>query len=173
MNVSLDADFFTLMGLPQSYAIDTARLDSAYRELQARVHPDRFVSGTDAEKRLAMQWATHANEAYRTLRRPLDRARYLLKLRGVDTGEQDNTAMPAEFLMQQMEWREAVADVANAAQLDALVATFAAERRRLFAELADALTDVSRSAEAALAVRKLRFIEKLEQEADAEREAAS
>ena len=136
MNVSLDADFFTLMGLPQSYAIDTARLDSAYRELQARVHPDRFVSGTDAEKRLAMQWATHANEAYRTLRRPLDRARYLLKLRGVDTGEQDNTAMPAEFLMQQMEWREAVADVANAAQLDALVATFAAERRRLFAELA-------------------------------------
>src|SRR6185436_14124387 len=76
---------------------------------QSRVHPDRFAAGSEAERRVAMQWAARANEAYRTLRDPVGRARYLLALKGFDTGEETNTAMPADFLMQQMEWREAVA----------------------------------------------------------------
>src|SRR6185503_1893686 len=97
-------------GLPVAYSVDPARLEASYRDLQSRVHPDRFAAGSEAERRVAMQWATRTNEAYRTLRDPLERARYLLHLRGYDTGEESNTAMPPDFLMQQMEWREAVAE---------------------------------------------------------------
>src|SRR5216684_72969 len=88
---------FELLGLPITYSVDPARLEQGYRDLQSRVHPDRFASGSDAERRVAMQWATRANEAYRTLRQPLERARYLLHLKGFDTGEETNTSMPADF----------------------------------------------------------------------------
>ncbi|MFX5957017.1 Fe-S protein assembly co-chaperone HscB, partial [Acinetobacter baumannii] len=73
-------------------------------------HPDRFAHAGDAERRVAMQWAAHANEAYRTLRQPLKRAIYLLSLRGIDIQAANNTAMAPDFLMQQMEWREALQD---------------------------------------------------------------
>jgi molecular chaperone HscB len=69
---------FELLGLPAQYAVDPARLEHGYRELQSQVHPDRFAAATEAERRVAMQWATRVNEAYRTLRNPLERARYLL-----------------------------------------------------------------------------------------------
>jgi DnaJ-domain-containing protein 1 len=74
------------------------------------VHPDKFVNATDAEKRVAMQWATRANEAYQTLKSPQKRAHYLCELNGVDLQTESNTAMPMAFLMQQMEWREALGD---------------------------------------------------------------
>ena len=101
---------FELLGLPVGYAVDASRLEDRYRELQSRVHPDRYATGSETERRVAMQWATRANEAYRTLRDPLSRARYLLGLKGFDTGEETNTSMPPDFLMQQMEWRESVAE---------------------------------------------------------------
>jgi molecular chaperone HscB len=91
-------------------AVDPQALDQAYRALQAQVHPDCFADRSDAERRVAMQWAAAANEAYRVLKKPLPRAKYLIESAGVVLGEQDNTAMPAEFLMQQMEWRELVAE---------------------------------------------------------------
>ncbi len=97
---------FDLFQLPQCFEMDSARLDAAYREVQSRVHPDKFVQASDAEKRVAMQWATQANEAYRTLKDPLKRATYLCALQGVDLQTESNTSMPAHFLMQQMEWRE-------------------------------------------------------------------
>jgi len=104
------SDPFDLLGLPRGMEVDPHALDAAYRSLQARVHPDRYVDKTDAERRVAMQWATAANEAYRTLRKPLSRAKYLIESAGQGLGEQDNTAMQADFLMQQMEWREHVAE---------------------------------------------------------------
>ena len=97
---------FDLFHLPQQFAVDMAALDAAYREVQAQVHPDRFVNATDAEKRVAMQWATRANEAYQTLKNPQKRAQYLCELNGADLKVESNTAMPMDFLMQQMEWRE-------------------------------------------------------------------
>jgi len=103
------SDPFALLGLPRGMAVDPHSLDEAYRALQAQVHPDRYADKTDAERRVAMQWASAANEAYRTLRKPLSRAKHLIESAGESLGEQDNTAMPAEFLMQQMEWREQVA----------------------------------------------------------------
>ena len=116
-------DHFELFGLPRAYAVDAAELERLYRDVQARVHPDKHAHLSDAERRIAMQWATQVNEAYRTLRNPLLRARYLLELGGHDARIETNTAMPADFLMQQMELRETVADAraaGDAAQLDAL-----------------------------------------------------
>ncbi len=123
--MNFNQDFFALFNLPRRFALDRSALDSAYRQIQGEVHPDRFATRPDAERRLALQWATQVNEAYQTLRQPLARARYLLSLSGVDTAEDSNTAMPAEFLMLQREWREAIMD-ARAAQDAGALETLAA-----------------------------------------------
>ena len=101
-------DFFRLFNLPSRFQIDSTALEQSYRDLQAQVHPDKSSHLSEAERRLSMQWATRVNEGYQTLRNPLNRARYLLLLHGVVTQEESNTAMPVDFLMQQMEWREAL-----------------------------------------------------------------
>ncbi|MEW6688871.1 MAG: Fe-S protein assembly co-chaperone HscB, partial [Pseudomonadota bacterium] len=89
-------NFFELFGFAPAYALDLEKLDSAYREVQARIHPDRFAHAGDAERRASMQWTTRVNEAYRTLKSPLLRARYLLELNGVDAGLETDTAMPKD-----------------------------------------------------------------------------
>lgn len=106
---------FELFQLPARFDVDMALLDAAYREVQGRVHPDRFVNASDAEKRVAMQWATRANEAYQTLKNPMQRARYLCELHGVDLQTESNTAMPMDFLMEQMKLLDA-GDYPQAAQ---------------------------------------------------------
>ncbi|NRR33437.1 Fe-S protein assembly co-chaperone HscB [Oxalobacteraceae bacterium] len=111
---------FELFNLAPRFGIDLGALDSAYRDVQSRVHPDKFVNATDAEKRVAMQWATRANEAYQTLKHPQKRAQYLCELHGVDLQTESNTAMPMSFLMQQMEWREALGEARADKNLDAL-----------------------------------------------------
>src|SRR5207253_1595724 len=98
---TLNDSHFDLFDLPPTYAIDAKTLDDAYRTVQAQVHPDRFAAAGDAQKRIAMQWATRANEAYQTLRDPLKRATYMLSLRGVHADAENNTAMEPAFLMQQ------------------------------------------------------------------------
>lgn len=152
-----------------AFTIDIAALDIAYREVQREVHPDRFATASDAEKRLAAQWATQANGAYRTLKSPLNRGRYLLQLSGIDTEEERNTAMPLEFLVQQMEWREAVVE-AKAAKDDAKLAQLATDQRseekQLFAKLAEQLASKVSMPGARETVRKLRFLEKLGEEID-------
>ena len=101
---------FELFQLPAQFGLDMSALDSAYRDVQGKVHPDRFINASSAEKRVAMQWATRANEAYQTLKSPQKRAQYLCELNGVDLQTESNTAMPVSFLMQQMEWREELGD---------------------------------------------------------------
>ncbi|HEX5130154.1 MAG TPA: Fe-S protein assembly co-chaperone HscB [Usitatibacter sp.] len=160
---------FDLLGLAPAFRVDPARLESGYRALQSQVHPDRFAAATEVERRVAMQWAARANEAYRTLRDPVARARYLLSLKGFDTGEESNTAMPPDFLMQQMEWREAVAEAAAAgdsARLEVLREELREERGGMLRMLERALdADANYDAGCSL-VRKLRFIEKLDEEID-------
>jgi molecular chaperone HscB len=159
---------FELLGLPVAYAVDASRLEKGYRDLQSQVHPDRFAAKTDSDRRVAMQWATRANEAYRTLRDPVDRARYLLRLKGYDTGEETNTSMPPDFLMQQMEWREAVAEARaghDGAALGKLRGELAEARDEMLRMLGRALAESNYDAGCSL-VRKLRFLEKLEEEID-------
>jgi len=157
------SDPFALLGLPRDMKVDPHALDAAYRELQAQVHPDRFAGKTDAERRVAMQWATAANEAYRTLRKPLPRARYLIESAGVGLGEHDNTAMPADFLMQQMEWREHVAE-ARARRDDKGLRHIEHAIRGAEGELWPLLESLVAAADwshAADVWRRLRFLEKL------------
>ncbi|WP_454763541.1 Fe-S protein assembly co-chaperone HscB [Cupriavidus campinensis] len=157
-------DFFSLFGLPVRFEVDQASLDEAYRTVQSQAHPDRFAKAGDAERRVAMQWAAHANEAYRTLRQPLKRAIYLLSLRGVDIQAENNTAMAPAFLMQQMEWREALQEAVEdraADRLDALLRDLRQERRERLAALG-ALLDAGDNDAASAAARQLMFIEKIE-----------
>lgn len=154
---------FDLFQLPQQFAIDAQALDSAYRNVQGQVHPDKFVSASEAEKRVAMQWATRANEAYQTLKSPLKRATYLCELHGVDLQTESNTAMPRAFLMQQMEWRETLEDAKagrDAVALEGLDDTLKAARKAEIA-LIGTLLDSKDFVQAAQAVRQLMFLEKI------------
>ena len=169
MNLGLSQNHFELLGLPLAYSVDPARLESGYRQLQSHVHPDRFAAATEAERRVAMQWAARANEAYRTLRDPVDRARYILWLKGFDTGEETNTAMPPDFLMQQMEWREAVAEAAgnrDVARLEEVRSELHEERAGMLRMLERAIDADSNYDAGCSLVRKLRFLEKLDEEID-------
>ncbi|MGX4642261.1 Fe-S protein assembly co-chaperone HscB [Massilia sp. SYSU DXS3249] len=153
---------FELFGLPARFDVDTAALDAAYRDVQGRVHPDRFVNATDAEKRVAMQWATRANEAYQTLKNPQKRAQYLCELNGVDLQTESNTAMPMAFLMQQMEWREELGDARaakDASSLDALDAQVRGERKQMLVQVGKQL-DAGDFHAAAQGVRALMFLDK-------------
>ena len=153
---------FALFHLPVTFAIDSRTLDQAYHDVQNQVHPDKFITASDAEKRVAMQWATRANEAYQTLKNPLQRARYLCELNGVDLQIDSNTAMPHEFLIQQMTWREALDDARSASDETALNGLECALRQQRLAELAtiEARLDAQDYAGAALGVRRLMFVER-------------
>ncbi|MES2534665.1 MAG: Fe-S protein assembly co-chaperone HscB [Pseudomonadota bacterium] len=157
---------FELFHLPQKFALDMTALDKAYHEVQNQVHPDKFANAPDAEKRVAMQWATRANEAHKTLKSPFRRAAYLCELNGVDLQTESNTAMPRAFLMQQMEWREALDDAKagkDAACLNQLDTELRATRKIQVAEIA-ALLDAQDFEQAAQGVRQLMFLEKFGEE---------
>jgi molecular chaperone HscB len=162
----LPADHFDLFHLPRRFAVDARALDDAYRAVQAEVHPDRFAAAGEAQKRVAMQWASRANDAYQTLKQPLKRAIYLLHLRDIDVQAENNTAMEPAFLMQQMEWRERIEDAAgsrNVAELEALGRELRDDARVRFDKLA-ALLDSRADQGAAEAVRQLMFIERVSED---------
>ncbi len=167
MNLDLQQDFFSLFNLPVRFQIDSTALEQKYRGLQAEVHPDKFAHLSEAERRLSMQWATRVNEGYQILRNPLNRARYLLSLHGVDTQEDSNTSMPIDFLMQQMEWREALEEALQAKSIDALERLeqrVQHETRSLQQQLAIDIDETHDFTAASGIVRKLKFLEKLAEE---------
>lgn len=160
-------DFFQLFGLLEHYQLDSTALEQHYRTLQTQVHPDKFAHLSEAEQRVSMQMSTRVNEAYQTLRSPIKRARYLLTLHGVDTAEETNTAMPVEFLMQQMEWREAIEEAQHAKDIGALEGfetRLQHEMHELQQQLAVKIDSEHDYPAAAGMVRKLRFMEKLAEE---------
>jgi molecular chaperone HscB len=160
---------FALFGLPERFALDDAALDRAYRDVQSRVHPDRFTQASAAEQRVALQWATRANEAYRTLRDPLQRAIYVCGLRGQDPADEQDTRMPTDFLMQQLAWREALDEASGAGDavgVDALRTTLVAARADLMAQVAHALDDDADVATASARVRQWMFVERFAEDVD-------
>lgn len=157
---------FELFHLPQRFSVDVTALEQAYREVQNRVHPDKFTNASDAEKRVAMQWATRANEAYQTLKNPFKRAAYLCELNGIDLQTESNTAMPRDFLMHQMEWREALEEAKVAKDIDALEkldAEMRDMRKNKVAHIGE-LLDTQDFEAAAQGVRQLMFLEKFGEE---------
>jgi molecular chaperone HscB len=165
--ISLQANDFALFELPQQFALNRAQLDERWKALQREAHPDRFAAEGAAAQRVAMQWSVRINEAYQRLKDPLKRAAYLCELQGAAVQAENNTAMPASFLMQQMAWREALEEQAQMSELQALADEVAAERKRVQEALAQ-LLDVQRDAQAAVGqVRALMFIERFAQEVNA------
>lgn len=165
--ISLQANDFELFDVPARFAQDRAQLDTRWKALQREAHPDRFAAEGAAAQRVAMQWSVRINEAYQRLKDPLKRAAYMCELRGAPVQAENNTAMPAAFLMQQMEWRENLDDTESAEGLETLADEVSAEQRRVQQELARLLDDVQDPLQAVGQVRALMFIERFTQEVNA------
>ncbi len=157
-------NYFSLFKLPAIFDIDLSGLETSYRAIQSASHPDRFVTCTSAEKLQSMQTATLANEAYLTLKNPANRAKYLLDLQGINAITATNTNMPTDFLMQQMEWREAMEDAKhskNIGDLEQLLTEMQNDAKNLQTNLTDLLDTKKDYAAATDATRKLIFIDKV------------
>jgi len=159
------SNYFDLFGLEAKFQIDLSALETKYRAVQSASHPDRFVNATPAEKVVAMQAATSANEAYQRLKQPTLRAAYLVELNGINLSTESSQTMPADFLMQQMEWREAVEDnVNNLSGLHHLLKTVKQEGLHLQQQLTELIDHQKNWQQGANTVRKLQFIDKLREE---------
>lgn len=162
--MNLQDNDFVLFGLKQAFAQDRGVVDARWKELQREAHPDKFASHGAAAQRVAMQWSVRINEAYQRLKDPLKRASYLCELAGFPIQAHSNTAMPAQFLMQQMEWREALDDAADAAAVERLLADVQASRQELLGQCARDLDEDRDPAGAVANVRALMFLDKFTQD---------
>ena len=158
--MNLQSDDFELFGLPQQFTQDRAAIDTRWKDLQREAHPDKFSAQGAAAQRVAMQWSVRINEAYQRLKDPLKRAAYLCELHGAAVNAENNTAMPAEFLMQQMEWREALDEAQDTAALDALNDEVGRSRRALLQRCEQLIDGAQDYAGAVTQVRALMFIER-------------
>jgi molecular chaperone HscB len=168
--IDFSRNHFELFGLPERFRFDAASLDRAYHALQSEVHPDRFATADDAERRVALQSSARVNEAYRALKDPVIRAQYILSLHGIDALDETDTSLPMEFLEHQLERREAASDAYEARDVDAVEALLAEVRTQhteIEAHLA-ALLDTDAAWDAArMRVRELKFLSKLAADIDA------
>lgn len=162
--MNLQDNDFALFGLTRAFAQDRAVMDARWKELQREAHPDKFASHGAAAQRVAMQWSVRINEAYQRLKDPLKRAAYLCELSGFAINAHSNTAMPTQFLMQQMEWREALDDASDAPALAQLLSEVQAARKDLLQECEQCLDQRHDPAAAVGSVRALMFIDKFAQD---------
>jgi len=164
--VNLQDTDFTLFDVPERFAQDRAAIDARWKELQREVHPDRFAAQGAAAQRVAMQWSVRINEAHHRLKDPLRRAAYLCELRGAPIDAERNTAMPARFLHEQIEWREALEEAASVAELDALNDRLERTRSGVLAEVERLLDHEGDAVAAAQQVRALMFLERFASEVE-------
>jgi molecular chaperone HscB len=167
MNLNLQSSDFELFGLAERFAQDRAAIDARWKELQREAHPDRFAAQGQAAQRVAMQWSARINEAYARLKDPLKRAAYLCELRGAPINAENNTAMPAAFLVEQMEWREALDDAQAGADVDALDEQLNRARRQVLERIGQLLDEQGDAPAAAQQVRALMFIERFGEDVQA------
>jgi len=158
--MKLDSDDFELFATERRFAQSRPALDARWKALQAEVHPDRFAAEGPSARRVALQWAMRVNEAYERLKDPLKRAAYLCELNGAAVSAEENTAMPPGFLVQQLEWREALDAADSKSAIETLATDVAVQRQAALARL-ESLLDVDHDyPRAAQEVRVLMFIER-------------
>lgn len=160
------SQYFTLFQLEPQFDIDTDSLEQNYRTLAARFHPDRFASASAFEQKQAVMMSSTVNEAYRTLKNPTDRAAYLLRQQGIDADAPEHTSFAPEFLMQQMEWRETLAEARGGQDQTALTALdkeISGAQQELWQDLREAFRR-QQYEDAAQLVRQGRFLDKLKEE---------
>lgn len=165
----LTSNFFELFDVPVAYEVDIDLVQQRYRNLQKAVHPDKFVNASDQEKRISMQQTSWINEAFNTLRQPVELAIYLLKLKGVDLNLENETTMDAMFLMEQMEMREAVSEVRSKddplSELDNVAAEIKSKMKLMMEEFSNAYEN-EQLEDAKELIRKMQFMQKAKQEVD-------
>ena len=163
-------NYFELFDLETSFFIDEAVLKRSYQSEISRFHPDNFVTKSESEKLQALQNTSLLNSAYSTLKTPLSRATYLLKLEGLDAFDEKDTAMEEGFLVSQIELRdelEAIEENKNNLGLDDFIErvdSFIEEKIELISEAYNLSSDqqlIKRH------VRELKFFDQLYKEANA------
>lgn len=159
---SLQSNDFELFDLTQRFAQDRAQLDTRWKDLQREAHPDKFAAQGAAAQRMAMQWSVRINEAYQRLKDPLKRAAYLCELNGAPVNAENNTAMPAAFLMQQMEWREELDEAKTAQDIQQISQQVQQARRSMLQNIERQIDEHHAFAEAVAQVRALMFVERFE-----------
>ena len=165
--MDITQNFFELFALPVQYSVDLNVLSERHLSLQKTVHPDRFAHLSDQERRVSEQYASFLNEAYTTLKSPLNRAQYLLGLAGVDVMSETSVTMEPAFLMQQMMLREELEDIPQADDpfeaLDDLSSRVDGLLKGEFTKF-DGLYAEQNIEQAAASVRRLQFLVKLTRE---------
>lgn len=165
--MNLQSTDFELFSLPMQFAQDRATIDARWKELQREAHPDKFAAQGTAAQRVAMQWSVRINEAYQRLKDPLKRASYLCELHDAPINAENNTAMPADFLMQQMEWREALDEAKTVQKMDQIAAEASKYGHEQLSKI-EQMIDIEKDyVAAAQQVRSLMFVERFASEVDA------
>lgn len=85
-------DYFSFFGLPRKLNVDVARLEKEFYELSRKLHPDLNARADKREQEWSLEQSSLLNDAYRTLKDPVKRTQYLLRLEGVELEEQSKTA---------------------------------------------------------------------------------
>ena len=165
--MNLQSTDFELFGIPAQFAQDRSQLDTRWKELQREAHPDKFAAQGAAAQRVAMQWSVRINEAYQRLKSPLRRASYLCELHGAPINAENNTAMPTDFLMQQMAWREALDDAKTLENYDEIASEALQAGRKQLLKIEQSIDADKNFLDAAKQVRSLMFIERFASEVDA------
>lgn len=165
--MNLQSTDFELFGIPMQFSQDRAQLDARWKELQREAHPDKFAAQGAAAQRVAMQWSVRINEAYQRLKNPLKRASYLCELNGAPINAEDNTAMPRDFLMQQMEWHEALDEAKTVKDLEEIALQSKCNGLKQLSKVEQMLDGNRDFLAAAQQVRSLMFIERFASEVDA------
>ncbi len=169
---------FELFELPVSFDIDLQDLSQRYRKLQGVVHPDKFASASDRERRLSVDKAATVNDAYQILKSPQRRARYMLELQLVSFDDEKDMALDPAFLMEQIELREALEELdQNSDPISSLNKIMADIKKRITAVLDEIrenlrlnqLDDMQKNKVKQL-VHKMQFLNKLQQEAEYQEE---
>jgi molecular chaperone HscB len=157
-------NFFTLLNLPEAFVVDLKKLDQHYQAIQKEIHPDRFASLNDETKMESVKKTAQANDAYQTLKSSIRRAEYLLHLYGFDINDEKYTAVPQDFLLQQMEWREELeTHTKNKEALEKLASVVAIKKKQKIDLLPTYFDKKNNLPEAIKITRELNFIEKIEQ----------
>ena len=164
--MNLKSSDFELFGLAQKFKQDRAAIDTRWKELQKEAHPDKFAALGASAQRIAMQWSVRINEAYRRLKDPLQRAIYLCGLNGAAVSVEDNTAMPADFLMQQIEWREALEDAKSSENLHEIASQSTEFAHKLLSKIEHEIDIRNDFGLAVEYIRALMFVERFNAEVD-------
>ncbi len=170
--MKLSQNYFELFGLPVVFEIDNQKLSESYRELQKVVHPDKFASATEQERRIAMQQASFINEAQQRLKDPVSRASYLLTLHGVELNLEQETTSDTAFLMEQLALREQLSHVKDSSDpfsvLDEVMSEVNQRSKQILTKISSGFDDptAEQLEHVRENLRKMQFLQKLQRQVE-------